>query len=202
MKNRGKKWLAAVIALLLMVSVGVTALAAQSGTTREEKLQERQQRIDEAQAKVAAREAEIESKMSEFSEFRQQVEALRLVILDNREENIALASKTNRLRLETVQALKALKDSGAALPEETVTELKSLNEQAKAVVEQLIATRGDIKDVAQANRGNYRAKDYEAMVAAFEQIGEIQNTRYGLLLQMKDILTEMNALAAQAGGAV
>jgi TolA-binding protein len=201
MKNRGKKWLAAAIALLLMVSVGVTALAAESGTTREEKLQERQQRIDEAQAKVAAREAAIESKMGEFSEFRQQVEALRLVILDNREENIALVSENNQLRLATVQALKALKDSGAMLPEETVTELKTLNEQAKAVAEQLIATRGDIKDVAQANRGNYRAKDYEAMVAAFEQIGEIQNTRYGLLLQMKDILTEMNALVAQAGGA-
>lgn len=198
MKNKGKKWLAVVIALLLTLSVGVTALAAESGTTREEKLQERQQKIDEAQAKVAAREAEIQSKMSGFSEFRQQVEALRLVVLDNREENIALASENNQLRLETVQALKALKDSGVTLPAETVTELKSLNEQAKAIAEQLIATRGDIKDVAQANRGNYREKDYEAMAAAFEQIGEIQNTRYGLLLQMKDILIEMNALAAQA----
>lgn len=197
MKNKGKKWLAVVIALLLTLSVGVTALAAESGTTREEKLQERQQKIDEAQAKVAAREAEIQSKMSGLSEFRQQVEALRLVVLDNREENIALASENNQLRLETVQVLKALKDSGVTLPAETVTELKSLNEQAKAIAEQLIATRGDIKDVAQANRGNYREKDYEAMAAAFEQIGEIQNTRYGLLLQMKDILIEMNALAAQ-----
>lgn len=198
MKNKGKKWLAVVIALLLTLSVGVTALAAESGTTREEKLQERQQKIDEAQAKVAAREAEIQSKMSGFSEFRQQVEALRLVVLDNREENIALASENNQLRLETVQALKALKDSGVTLPADTVTELKSLNEQAKAIAEQLAATRGDIKDVAQANRENLRAKDLEAIADAFAQIGEIQNTRYGLLLQMKDILSEMNTLAAQA----
>lgn len=199
MKNRGRKWLAVVVALLLILSVGVTALAAESGASREEKLQERQQKIDEAQAKVAARQAEIESKMSGFGEFRQQVEALRLIVLENREENLALASENNQLRLSTSQALKALKDSGVTLPAETVTELKTLNEQAKAIAEQLTATQGDIKDVAQANRENLRSKDFEAIAAAFAQIGEIQNTRYGLLLQMKDVLTEMNALVAQAG---
>lgn len=199
MKTRGKKWLAVAVAVLLTMSIGATALAAESGATREEKLLERQQKIEEAQAKVAARQAEIESKMSGFGEFRQQVEALRLVVLENRQENIALASENNQLRLSTAQALKALKDSGATLPAETVTQLKALNEQAKAIAEQLNATRGDIKDVAQANRENLRAKDYEAIAAAFAQIGEIQNTRYGLLLQMKDVLTELNALVASAG---
>ncbi len=199
MKTIGKKWLAVAAAVLLTMSIGVTALAAESGATREEKLLERQQKIEEAQAKVAARQAEIESKMSGFGEFRQQVEALRLVVLENRQENIALASENNQLRLSTAQALKSLKDSGVTLPAETVTQLKALNEQAKAIAEQLNATRGDIKDVAQANRENLRAKDYEAIAAAFAQIGEIQNMRYGLLLQMKDVLTELNALVASAG---
>lgn len=48
----------------------------------------------------------------------------------------------------------------------------------------------------EANRENYKAKDYDAIAAAFAEIEGIQANRNGLLQQMRSILQEMDALLA------
>jgi chromosome segregation ATPase len=183
--------------LMMTAAFGATALAVETGTaTREEKLQAREQKIEEAQAKVAENEAKLQEKMDTRGEFGKKVAELRLSILENRKDNLALTKDINTLRSSLVQALTALKDGGTKLPEETLTQLKALRDQVKSIAEQIKATKGDIKEIAQANRTNIHAKDYEAVSAAFAQIEEIQNTRNGLLLQMKDVLTQMNGLVS------
>ena len=189
MKHTKKRALAAFIAAALTLGLCATVFAA--STT---KLEDRQQAIAEWQVAVESRRTEIESKLGEYQEFRQQLEELRLSVLANKDENLALAAVVNDLRLSIVQQIKSLKESGATLPQETIDALKDKNGQVKTLAEELRATRGQIKAVMEVNRENYKAKDYDAMAAAFAEIEGIQANRNGLLQQMKSILQDMNAL--------
>ncbi len=189
MKHTKKRVLAAFVAAALTLGLCATALAA--STT---KLEDRQQVIAERQAAVESKKTEIERKLGEYKEFRQQLEELRLSVLANKDENLALAAEVNDLRLSIVQEIKSLKEDGATLPQETIDALKDKNGQAKSLAEELRATRGQIKAVMEANRENYKAKDYEAMAATFAEIEAIQSNRNGLLQQMKSILQDMDAL--------
>lgn len=189
MKHTKKHVLAALVAAALTLGLCATAFAA--STTR---LGQRQQTIAERQVAVEGRRAEIESKLGEYQEFRQQLEELRLEVLANKDENLALAADVNDLRLSIVQQIKTMKESGATLPQETIDALKEKNGQVKTLAEELRATRGQIKAVMEANHENYKAKDYDAMAAAFAETEGIQANRNGLLQQMKSILQDMDAL--------
>ncbi len=193
MKHTKKRILAALLVAVLTVGLGATAFAASTA-----RIAQRQQVIAERQAAVESKRAEIESKMGGYQEFRQQLEALRLEVLANKDENLALAAEVNDLRLSIVQQVEALKESVAALPQQDIDALKNKNGQVKGLAKELRATRGQIKSVMEANRENYKAKDYDAMVAAFSEMEAIQFNRNGLLQQMKAILQEMDAVLASA----
>jgi hypothetical protein len=116
------------------------------------------------------------------------------VVQQNRDQNQALKQENISLRKELKTDLKALKESGTTLDADTAAKLEAYNTELKAAIEELKSTKGDIKDIAADKKESLKAHDYEAMEAAFAQIGEIQADRNASLVKINEILKEMIAL--------
>ena len=146
------------------------------------------------QDKVKDKKAAAEQRKAEAKDFKEAVKAQRDVVQANRDNNQALRQENASLRKELKSDLKTLKDSGTTLDAETAAKLETYNAQLKAVIDELKGTKGAIKDIAADKKESLKAKDYEAMEAAFTQIGEIQDERNASLVKINEILKEMIAL--------
>jgi hypothetical protein len=92
------------------------------------------------------------------------------------------------------EKLKALKESGVELDADTAAKLEALNAELKSLTTELKNTKGDIKDIAVEKKESIKARDYEAMDAAFVEIGDIQAARNADMTRVNEILKEMNTL--------
>lgn len=158
-----------------------------------ETLQNRQEKIEE---RITFNEDRLEKLSSKEPEdaFIQLVVETQIGIVTGRLENLRLAADNNQLRLNFLTALNAIYENGGVLPQETITALKADNEQIKEIINSLKDTRGSIRDVMETYRAQIRAKDEEALEAAYSEILVIQQNRFDLLSQMNSLLEHMNDL--------
>ncbi|NLI93050.1 MAG: hypothetical protein GX434_12940 [Peptococcaceae bacterium] len=201
-----KKMMVPVIAGILTLVMSTSVFAATTGDgskldNRIAKLQERQQKIEEIKAHNQEKQSKLTTKKEEFEGFKLDLAEHRLDVLGNRENNISVTEQNTQLRLSLAQKLKALKDSGASLPEETTAQLKAYNEQIAQLANSLKETKGRIKAIKEEYKDLIKQQDYAAMDTAFAEIASIQTDRYDLLNQMNSILQEMNQLLAASSAA-
>ena len=193
-----KRIVSAATAVILALALSIGAFAEDDGTGRADQriaaLEQRQQRISEAQETAQSRQAELSTKAGEYEAFREELADTRLLILDNRQANLDVIAQTNQLRLELTNTLKGLQDAGTALPDETAAQLKDYNAQVKEITDALRATKGQITDIAEKNKGSIRDKDYAAIDAAYQEIAAVQTWRYEQLTDINRLLQSMNAL--------
>ena len=148
----------------------------------------------DAQQNLEERKAAFEQKKADAIEFREVVKEKRDAVKENREENKALRLENKELRSSLNATLKEIKDSGTVLDAEVAAKLEECKTELKASVSALKDTKGDIKEITAENKGNIKARDYEAMEAAFDEIYEIQASRNASLVQINELLEEMIAL--------
>lgn len=148
----------------------------------------------DAQQNLEERKAAFEQKKADAIEFREVVKEKRDAVKANREENKALRLENKELRSSLNATLKEIKDSGTVLDAEVAAKLEECKTELKASVSALKDTKGDIKEITAENKGNIKARDYEAMEAAFDEIYEIQASRNASLVQINELLEEMIAL--------
>lgn len=120
-----------------------------------------------------------------------QVTALLAEVTANRAEILSIKSNNLALSSQLKTALAALKASGAEVPEETLTQLAALKDDLKAVREQLDATRGEIEALMDTFRQYRKAKDFENAAATLTQVISVQETRISLFTQIGSLTQQM-----------
>ena len=148
----------------------------------------------DVQKNLEEKKAAFEQKKAEAGAFRDAVKEKRDAIKASREENKALRLENKELRSSLAASIKELKDSGTVLDAEVAAKLEECDAELKASASALKDTKGDIKEITAENKGNIKARDYEAMEAAFDEIYEIQESRNASLVQINELLEEMIAL--------
>ncbi|MDF3002793.1 MAG: hypothetical protein K0Q48_2912 [Bacillota bacterium] len=149
------------------------------------------------QEKVKEKKAELQEKKAGASDFRAAVKEERDGVKEKRDLNRALRQENTALRKELSASLKAQKEAGTILDEETAAKLAAYSEELKSVTEELKNTKGDIKAIAEEKKEALKALDYEAMEAAFAEIGGIQEVRNDALVRINSLFKEMLALVQE-----
>ncbi|MGB4440229.1 MAG: hypothetical protein WBJ13_13630 [Sedimentibacter sp.] len=186
-----KKIISLCMVALIIGSMSMTAFAT---TTENSKLDNRIETLNEKQARIEELKIANEEKLIKFEEFKQSLTEKQQEILNNTNENIAIAANTNQLRIDLLQSLDEIKKNGTELPEETIFQLEEYNSQVLELVKLLEDTKGQIKSVVVENKEFIKARDYESMDAAYDEILTLQVNRNDLLEDINELLQEMNAL--------
>ncbi len=148
----------------------------------------------DVQKNLEEKRAAFEQKKADAGAFRDAVKEKRDAVKANRENNLALRLENKELRSSLAASLKEIKESGTVLDAEVAAKLEACNAEMKASVSALKDTKGDIKEITAENKTNLKARDYEAMEAAFAEIYDIQASRNAALVQINALLKEMIAL--------
>lgn len=164
-----KKILSILLAVVLVFSLSVTAMAA--GTT---------QRPNLAAGEKAAQSGD-----------PSQVNALLTTVMTNRASILAIKSQNVTLAIQLRTILTELKSSGASIPEETLALLTALKDQLKAVHEQLAATRGQLDGLMTAYREYRQQRDFENAAAILQQVITIQQSRIASETQIGALTQDM-----------
>jgi chromosome segregation ATPase len=194
-----KKIISMLLAVMIMGSISISALAASEGDSgkldnRIETLEDRQLRLAEIAEQNEEKQANFSTKKEEYQAFRASLTENRQTILDNADANLEIASEIDQLRLDLLKTIDAIQESGTQLPEDISVQLADYNDQLHDLVNLLKDTQGQIKDVKEEYRGYVKDMDYAAMDTAFEGIASVQEYRYDLMNQIKGLLQEMNTL--------
>lgn len=193
-----KKIITLVGVALIVSSLSITSFAAMNDgstrITRIEQLQQRQQEILNKKLEVNQKREIFATKLDEFKEFKAALFAKKDQMLVNRTENLSLREDNNKLRLEIQNAIKAIKDSTAVLPEQTLSSLKTYSEQIKVISADIKQTQGQINDLLKSNKDAIKSKDYIQMNSTFDSIYEIQKFRNDQLSEINSILKQMAEL--------
>ena len=185
---------ASVLALTFSMSMNAFAAevtSSEQSTTKQEVVSSK---IADVQENVADKKAAFEQKKADASAFKDAVKEKRDAVKANRADNLALRQENKELRRSLAVNLKELKDSGTTLDAEVAAKLEEYNAEMKSAISELKDTKGDIKEIVTENKGNIKARDYEAMEAAFTEIYNIQAARNAELVQINEILNEMTAM--------
>lgn len=185
---------ASVLALTFSMSMSAFASEATSSEQSTAKKEIVSSKIAAVQENVADKKVAVEQKKADAGEFRAAVKEKRDMVKENREKNVALRQENKALRNSLKESLKELKDSGTTLDPEVAAKLEECQAEMKASISALKDTKGDIKEITAENKGNIKARDYEAMEAAFTDIYDIQAARNAELAQINELLKEMIAL--------
>ena len=185
---------ASVLALTFSMSMNAFALEGSTSNPSADKQEIASSKIAAVQENVADKKVAIEQKKADAIAFREVVKEKRDAVKANREENKALRLENKELRSSLAASLKEIKDSGTVLDAEVAAKLEECKNEMKVSIGQLKDTKGDIKEITAENKANLKARDYEAMEAAFDEIYEIQASRNVALAQINELLKEMIAL--------
>jgi hypothetical protein len=175
-----KKMIAGILAVILVFSFSITALAAKGpggsgGQGGGATASAGPGGPSDQGAQLNAR-ARIMSCLSVMTQNR-------AMVLNYKTQNMQIASQ---LRI----VLQELKENGTALTEDQLATLTELKTQLKALHDQLAATRGEIEALMVTYREYKQAGDLENAAAVLDQVIEIQQLRMTLE-------TQINALTQQ-----
>ncbi len=193
------KKIAAVLAVTIALSaVGINAFAATANTSKIDdriaKIQQQQQKIEQAEQNNQTKVTSDTSKLPQLNAFRQALMQDRINVLNNQDKNLQIRDENKTLRLSLENAIKAIKESGSALPKDTLSALKADNQQISRIWAEISATKGQIQTLNEQNKTAVKNKDSAALDANFQKIYSIQTSRNQQLQQINSILQHMNSL--------
>ncbi len=190
-----KKAITLICVIMLVLSLGITAFAADNTTkTTAGSSSTIQGKIDALKEKTAAKLAKLEQRTVISEEMKVYLEGKRAVAESNHDRNSALAEENAVLRRELAASLAAIKAGETPLDEEIAEQLKALRQELKAKTAALHEFKGDIKEIAETRKEFVKNENYEQLNIMFESIYAIQNERYALRQEINSILKEMTAL--------
>lgn len=189
-----KKVIVVMSTLIFVLSMSVSAFANESDGSVSGNEASKSFAVQE---KVKEKKAELQEKKAGASDFRAAVKEERDGVKEKRDLNRTLRQENTALRKELTASLKAQKEAGIVLDEETAAKLTAYSEELKSVTEELKNTKGDIKAIAEEKKEALKALDYEAMEAAFAEIGGIQEVRNDALIRINTLFKEMLALVQE-----
>ena len=197
------KKLVSILAVTIALStVGINAFAATTNTSKIDdriaKIQQQQQKIEQAEQNNQAKITSDTSKLSQLNAFRQALMQDRINVLMNQDKNLQLRDENKTLRLSMENAIKAIKESGSALPADTLSAIKADNQQISQIWASINATKGQIQALDQQNKTAVKNKDSATLDANFQKIYSIQTTRNQQLAQINSILQQMNSLLTES----
>jgi gas vesicle protein len=197
-----KKLVLIATTILITGAMSVTAYAAEKTPDYSHRLApalKLEKRIEEHSVKQKEREERLTERQKELDGLALEINQARLTHLSKAEMNTEAAESANSLRIEILTLLTELSANGKELSEETVNELKMHQENVKALVTSLKETKGEIKTLVEENKEAIKAGDSELLTETTEQISEIQNSRYDMILQINDEYEAMLTLLAIEG---
>lgn len=197
------KKLVSILAVTIALStVGINAFAATTNTSKIDdriaKIQQQQQKIEQAEQNNQAKITSDTSKLSQLNAFRQALMQDRINVLTNQDKNLQLRDENKTLRLSMENAIKAVKESGSALPADTLSAIKADNQQISQIWASINATKGQIQALDEQNKTAVKNKDSATLDANFQKIYSIQTTRNQQLAQINGILQQMNSLLSES----
>lgn len=197
------KKLVSILAVTIALStVGINAFAATTNTSKIDdriaKIQQQQQKIEQAEQNNQAKITSDTSKLSQLNVFRQALMQDRINVLTNQDKNLQLRDENKTLRLSMENAIKAIKESGSALPADTLSAIKADNQQISQIWASINATKGQIQALDEQNKTAVKNKDSATLDANFQKIYSIQTTRNQQLAQINGILQQMNSLLSES----
>lgn len=197
------KKLVSILAVTIALStVGINAFAATTNTSKIDdriaKIQQQQQKIEQAEQNNQAKITSDTSKLSQLNAFRQALMQDRINVLTNQDKNLQLRDENKTLRLSMENAIKAIKESGSALPADTLSAIKADNQQISQIWASINATKGQIQALDEQNKTAVKNKDSATLDANFQKIYSIQTTRNQQLAQINGILQQMNSLLSES----
>jgi rhamnose utilization protein RhaD (predicted bifunctional aldolase and dehydrogenase) len=195
-----KKIVTILAVTIALSTVGINAFAATANTSKIDdriaKIQQQQQKIEQAEQNNQTKISSDTLKLPQLNAFRQALMQDRINVLNNQDKNLQLRDENKTLRLSLENAIKAIKESGSALPKDTLAELKADNQQISQIWAGISATKGQIQALNEQNKTAVKNKDSAALDANFQKIYSIQTSRNQQLQQINSILQQMNSLLA------
>jgi len=197
-----KKIVSILAVTIALSAVGINAFAATTNTSKIDdriaKIQQQQQKIEQAEQNNQTKISNDTSKLPQLNAFRQALMQDRINVLTNQDKNLQIRDESKTLRLSIENAIKAIKESGSALPKDTLAELKADNQQISQIWASISATKGQIQALNEQNKTAVKAKDSTTLDANFQKIYSIQTSRNQQLQQINSILQQMNSLLSES----
>ena len=122
----------------------------------------------------------------------------RINVLNNQDKDLQIMDENKTLRLSMANAMKAIKESGSALPADTLSALKADNQQISQIWANVNATKGQIKAINEQNKTAAKSKDSATLEANYQKIYSIQTSRNQQLSQINSNLQQMNSLLSES----
>lgn len=193
-----KKIVSILAVTIVLSTIGINAFAATTNTSKIDdriaKIQQQQQKIEQAEQNNQTKITSDTTKLPQLNAFRQELMQDRINVLTNQDKNLQIRDESKTLRLSMENAIKALKESGSALPADTLAALKADNQQISQIWAAINATKGQIQAINEQNKTAVKNKDSATLAANFQKIYSIQTSRNQQLAQINSILQQMNSL--------
>lgn len=193
-----KKIISFLAVALALTTVGISAFAATPDTSKIDgriaRIQQQQQKVEQNEQNNQAKISTDTSKLPQLNAFKQALMQERINVLNNQDKNLQIMDENKTLRLSMANAIKAIKESGSALPADTLSTLKADNQQISQIWAVINATKGQIQAIDEQNKAAVKSKDNATLEANFQKIYSIQTSRNQKLSQINSILQQMNTL--------
>ena len=199
-----KKIISFLAVTMAAATVGINAFAATTDTSKIDdriaRIQQQQQKIEQTEQKNQAKVSNDTSKLPQLNPFKQAPMHHRINVLNNQDKNLQIMDENKTLRLSMENAVKAIKESGSALPKDTLAALKADNQQISSIWADINATKGQIQAINEQNKVAVKNRDDATLEANFQKLYSIQSLRNQKLSQINSILQEMNSLLSANKG--
>ncbi len=188
-----KKIISVFLIVLIIASLGSTAFAASEEDGREFGIEKRIEAIERRQQRLEERRERRETRYSLWQHLIENSELRH----NNRMAVLDAASETVRLRLDLLNILKSMRDSGVQPSEEVKSQLREYKNQIVELRDSLKQSRDQTRDIRAELRGSIKNNDLEVLEAALEQIASVQEQRIKLVEQINAFLQKMIELVEQ-----
>lgn len=199
-----KKIISFLAVTMAAATVGINAFAATANTSKIDdriaRIQQQQQKIEQSEQKNQTKISNDTSKLPQLNSFKQALMQDRINVLNNQDKNLQIMDENKALRLSIENAVKAIKESGSALPKDTLAALKADNQQISSIWADINATKGQIQAINEQNKTAVKNKDDATLEANFQKLYSIQSLRNQKLAQINSILQQMNSLLSTNKG--
>lgn len=199
-----KKIISFLAVTMAAATVGINAFAATTNTSKIDdriaRIQQQQQKIEQSEQKNQTKISNDTSKLPQLNSFKQALMQDRINVLNNQDKNLQIMDENKTLRLSIENAVKAIKESGSALPKDTLAALKADNQQISSIWADISATKGQIQAINEQNKTAVKNKDDATLEANFQKLYSIQSLRNQKLAQINGILQQMNSLLSANKG--